>query len=96
MGGDEFVLVLKDMVDEKELDIVAGRIIAALDQPIAYEGADCSVSASIGVTTSTQYVWPNLERMLRDADVALYRSKLSGRARATIHRAEDGPASGVA
>ncbi len=96
LGGDEFVLVLKNMIDDAELGAVAARIIETLESPISYEGVDCRISASIGVTTSMVYERPNLESMLRDADVALYRSKLAGRSRATIHRPDDEPASGVA
>lgn len=90
LGGDEFVLILRDMVDETELGAVASRIIEVLDDPITYEGVDCRVSASIGITTSELYVEPQFEQMLRDADIALYRSKLAGRSRATLHRNSDG------
>lgn len=96
LGGDEFVLILRDMVDDAELGAVATRIIAALEDPIRYESMDCRVSASIGVTASTLYDRPELDLMLRDADIALYRSKLAGRSRATLHRPEEDMASDVA
>lgn len=96
LGGDEFVLVLRDMIGDTELGAVAARIIETLESPISYEGVDCKISASIGVTTSMVYERPDLDSMLRDADVALYRSKLAGRSRATIHRPDDEPASGGA
>ena len=84
LGGDEFVIVLRGLVKKRDLSQIAGRIIEALEEPIPYEGALCRISASIGVTTSDLYERPEVERMLNDADRALYRSKLGGRSRSTI------------
>lgn len=84
LGGDEFVIVFRGMIDPRPLSALASRILTALDEPIAYEDASCRVSASIGVTTSDLYDVPDVATILRDADVALYRSKLLGRSRATI------------
>jgi diguanylate cyclase (GGDEF)-like protein len=85
LGGDEFVLVYRDLIDRTRLAAIAGRIITALDAPIEVEGAACRVSASIGITTSELYQRPDPARMLRDADLALYRSKKAGRSRFTFH-----------
>ena len=100
LGGDEFGLVLRGMIDPQPLSAIAGRILAAFEDPIPFDGAGCTISASIGVTTSDLYDMPDVATILRDADVALYRSKLLGRSRATIFgRREAGaetPSSGVA
>lgn len=84
VGGDEFVAILPGLTDRATLDRIAARIIARLAQPILFEGKECRVSASIGMVLSTAYDRPEPERMLSDADRALYDSKHAGRGRATL------------
>jgi diguanylate cyclase (GGDEF)-like protein len=83
VGGDEFVILLPGLVDPVALKRIARRIIARLRQPIPFDGRDCRISASIGMTVSTAYAGPRADRMLSDADEALYASKRGGRGRAT-------------
>jgi diguanylate cyclase (GGDEF)-like protein len=83
VGGDEFVILLPGLVDCGRLHGIAARIISRLGQPIVFEGQTCAVSASIGMTVSTAYDGPRPDRMLSDADQALYASKHAGRGRAT-------------
>lgn len=89
LGGDEFVVICHDLLDRRRLAAIANRIIAAIDEPIGFEGSECRVSASVGVTTSDLYVRPDAAQMLRDADLALYRSKELGRARVTFFSGEE-------
>lgn len=84
VGGDEFVILLRDRTDAAGLAAIGGRIIDRLSQPIGFEGAECRISGSIGTTVSTHYPSPEANRMLRDADAALYLSKQNGRSRATL------------
>jgi diguanylate cyclase (GGDEF)-like protein len=84
VGGDEFVILLRDRTDAPGLAAIAGRIIDRLSQPIGFEDAECRISGSIGTTVSTHYPSPAADRMLRDADAALYLSKQNGRSRATL------------
>lgn len=82
VGGDEFVVILPGMSDAARLGQVARRIIEDLMQPIDFEGHPCRISASIGLTVSTFYHSPQPDRMLSDADDALYASKRAGRGQA--------------
>lgn len=84
IGGDEFVLVFPDLCDRRELTRIAGRILHRLEVPIAYGGAACRVSASIGIACSQDYDMPEGEVMLSDADKALYLSKEAGRGRVSF------------
>lgn len=84
VGGDEFVLIFYDLVDEPQLMDIADRIVKRLEYPIDVNGAECRISGSIGITTSVFYDAPDPDRMLSDADTALYASKNKGRARATF------------
>lgn len=84
VGGDEFVVLFPDMTDAAKLKILAQRIIEKLERPITFNGALCRISASIGATTSENYESLNAEKILADADFALYASKSKGRAQVTF------------
>jgi diguanylate cyclase (GGDEF)-like protein len=83
-GGDEFVIVFVELVDPAQLAEIADRLIALLEEPILVRGTECRISASIGISLSTCHDRPDPDRLLQEADVALYASKRDGRARATI------------
>lgn len=84
VGGDEFVILLPGTVDRSVLQGIADRIIQGLRRPILFEGALCQIGASVGMTVSTHYSQPSPEKMLADADSALYAAKRAGRARAQM------------
>ncbi len=90
LGGDEFVLICRNIVDRRRLSVLSSRIIASLEAPIPVNGTTCTVSVSIGVTTSDLYDPPDALQMLRDADLALYVSKEAGRSRATFFEEAEG------
>ncbi len=82
VGGDEFVLIMPGLYDAAQLGQIARRIIEHLTLPTEFEGEVCRISASIGLTVSTLYDHPDADRMLSDADDALYASKRAGRGQA--------------
>lgn len=84
IGGDEFVVILRGLDDVRVLKRRARRIIAGIEDAISARGDGCKVSASIGIVLSHRYGALPVERMLTDADAALYRSKHDGRGRVTI------------
>ena len=86
VGGDEFVLVFPGMTDESVAERFARRIIDRVTQPIRFDGVECRISASIGVTMSLSYRQPDAVKMSADADEALYASKRGGRGRVEFHR----------
>lgn len=88
VGGDEFVLVLRDRMRPSDLDTLGRRIIDRLSRPIPVGEREARISASIGTTLSTLYPDPDVDRMLRDADAALYLSKRRGRSQAIRVTAE--------
>jgi len=81
VGGDEFVLVLNRLVDRDRLSEIARRIIGQLETPVPFQGEMCRISGSVGIVTSSDYDPPDIALMMEDADLALYASKNSGRAR---------------
>ncbi|MDP3342748.1 diguanylate cyclase [Frigidibacter sp.] len=88
VGGDEFVLVLRMMTDPAALEALGRRIIARLEAPVLVGSGAATISGSLGVVLSVDYADPAPERMLADADRALYASKHRGRAAVTILRPE--------
>lgn len=84
VGGDEFVLLFHKLTDLNKLTDIARRIIRRLEVPIIFNGQECLISASIGTTISDFYSEPSVDKMLSDADLALYASKDKGRACNTV------------
>lgn len=80
VGGDEFVVVCLNEVDPHRLSILAERIIAAVQQPVPYEGHLCRVGASIGIAIEAATII-DPRRILINGDMALYRAKERGRNR---------------
>lgn len=84
VGGDEFVLLLDRLLDPDKLQSMARRMIKQLEIPLMFDGEVCKISGSIGVTTTKLYDVVNAEKMMADADTALYSSKHKGRGCATL------------
>jgi diguanylate cyclase (GGDEF)-like protein/PAS domain S-box-containing protein len=79
LGGDEFVALLRDIADEHVAAQVAGRMLEACAEPIVTEGnQQLFVTASIGISISPRD-GDNRSDLLRNADVAMYRAKSSGK-----------------
>jgi diguanylate cyclase (GGDEF)-like protein/PAS domain S-box-containing protein len=80
LGGDEFVLILEGLQVLDSAIQVADRILAQMTLPFTIDQHDLVISASIGVVWSgIGYQRP--EEVLRDADIAMYQAKGSGKAR---------------
>ena len=81
LGGDEFVALVEPGTFDIAPELVAERILDVLRQPIVLHQAEervARITASIGVATAQS---PSAEGLLRDADVALYEAKQTGRDR---------------
>lgn len=86
VGGDEFLVLLRDCAGRAEMEQVAARLIATIEEPLPFQDHLCRVSASIGFAASVDYPKrPDLTRLLADADAALYAAKRAGRGRWAAH-----------
>jgi diguanylate cyclase (GGDEF)-like protein len=75
VGGDELGVVIKD-ADIEYATAVARRLIAKLEEPFVLDAVSVRISASIGIATApTDAV--DSAGLLRCADLAMYRAKLS-------------------
>ncbi len=80
LGGDEFTVILSQIRSERDPEAAALNVVNALAQPFVVGGNEHRVSASIGIA-----VYPDdgtsADRLLYNADVAMYRAKELGRGR---------------
>ncbi|PQV63162.1 PAS domain S-box-containing protein/diguanylate cyclase (GGDEF) domain-containing protein [Abditibacterium utsteinense] len=80
LGGDEFSILLQDVGDVAGAILVAQRVQNAVSQPFAIAGQEVFTSTSIGIALG-HLEYDNPEDLLRDADMAMYRAKATGKAR---------------
>ena len=78
LGGDEFQLVLRDCDDRDALHELGNKIIASLSEPYSIDGSRCTIGASIGIAVSP-IDGRDSGDLIRNADLALYAAKGSGR-----------------
>lgn len=82
-GGDEFAVLVENIVTAYDLEVVAGRILRELERPFDIFGHTVQADASIGAAMAgPEHTSPDL--LLRDADFAMYRAKQAGRGRYEI------------
>jgi diguanylate cyclase (GGDEF)-like protein len=78
LGGDEFVVVRVGEASPDDASLLAGRLIAALSAPYEIDDQVVIVGASIGVALAPRD-GTDSETLLRNADMALYQAKQTGR-----------------
>jgi diguanylate cyclase (GGDEF)-like protein len=76
-GGDEFVVALNDLADEREAEMAAARFLDIFAEPIPLEGANRKVTASIGISVFP-YDGHDIGALLQHADKAMYMAKEDG------------------
>ena len=77
LGGDEFAIVIRDAADLDRVNRVAQSVIEALSQPYEVDHHTLYVGASIGSALGPRD-GSTVETLMRNADLALYRSKDEG------------------
>jgi len=77
-GGDEFVIVMTDTVDEKSLIAWMERVRISIAEPVWLDGNELYVGCSMGASLFPQD-GDDAETLMKKADVAMYRAKDMGR-----------------
>jgi diguanylate cyclase (GGDEF)-like protein len=80
LGGDEFAIIQFHPTDPAAVFSLSQRIVEAFEQPFKFAGLENRVGASVGVTLVSDGAL-QIEDVMRQADVALYEAKNSGRGR---------------
>ncbi|WP_449385842.1 EAL domain-containing protein [Cellulomonas soli] len=95
LGGDEFLVVCRDAGSDEDVRQLVERLLAALDEPIVVRigsaHAELRVGASIGVSVTTDSHTPP-DRMLYEADTAMYEAKRLGRGQFHVYQEQLGHA----
>ena len=88
-GGDEFTVLLEDLRGPDEALEVAARIAEVAADPVRIGNRDVSVTISVGIGLGTG---ANIRAfdLVSQADIAMYRAKENGKARAELFDAEMG------
>jgi diguanylate cyclase (GGDEF)-like protein/PAS domain S-box-containing protein len=74
ISGDEFLLLLDPIDDDRQIAVVVEQILADLKQPFHIEAFEVFTSASIGVSVYPDH-GATYEELRRNADSAMYRAK---------------------
>ena len=77
-GGDEFVVLVEEVVDPQQVAGVAHKILETVAQPFLLSEQEYHVTASIGIS-----IFPDdghdVQALLKNADIAMYRAKEQGK-----------------
>ncbi|MEO5357950.1 MAG: diguanylate cyclase [Nitrospirae bacterium YQR-1] len=80
MGGDEFIIVVTNLLSPADAASVATKAILSIGKPFNLKSLSCAVGASIGISLYPDDGTDN-EILLRKADIAMYRAKENGKNR---------------
>jgi diguanylate cyclase (GGDEF)-like protein/PAS domain S-box-containing protein len=83
LGGDEFAILVEDLDRQRDAVDLAERIHAELSRPIMLGAMEVAITASIGITFSTNN-YQSSDQIIRDADIAMYKAKSKGKAQYAI------------
>jgi diguanylate cyclase (GGDEF)-like protein len=78
MGGDEFLLLLTEITQKKNVTTIAQKILESIRKPFTIDDHEIMITASIGIT-----IFPDdgddADMLMKSADLAMYRAKEKGR-----------------
>jgi PAS domain S-box-containing protein len=81
-GGDEFAVLAQELRDPSDAIRVAERIQQKLSLPFNVDGQEIVITASIGIAFGN--TGAEAQDLLRDAEIAMYRAKHTGKARCEV------------
>ncbi len=82
-GGDEFVVLAEELRTPSDAIRVAERIQERLALPFQVDGHEIVLTASIGIVFNSN-TSADAQDVLRDAEIAMYRAKHTGKARCEV------------
>jgi len=78
VGGDEFALIVEQFSGVEELSAIAKKLLVAMSKPLRIAGREYHLSGSVGIA-----LYPkdgaDSSSLLKNADIAMYRAKASGK-----------------
>jgi diguanylate cyclase (GGDEF)-like protein/PAS domain S-box-containing protein len=85
LGGDEFAVLLEGVTTLEQAEQIAAAVTDAFRQPLLIDGNELLVTTSVGVALSE--AGHDTEQLLRNADIAMYNAKSSGKGRHVVFHA---------
>ena len=83
-GGDEFAVLMDDVHGVEEVLLLAQRLLESTSEPYSINGQEFMLSVSAGITLGSMG-YEFAEDAMRDADIAMYKSKEAGEASFRIY-----------
>jgi len=78
LGGDEFIVLLKGVNDNRDVLTVVDNILRCFREPFHLDGRDLKLTLSLGIAMYPENgIYPS--ELLRNADIAMYQAKSLGR-----------------
>jgi diguanylate cyclase (GGDEF)-like protein len=77
IGGDEFGILLDQVVGPEDALRVVSRVFEAMRTPVQLQGREVTVGVSIGIAHARPE--DRVDELIRNADVAMYRAKDAGK-----------------
>jgi diguanylate cyclase (GGDEF)-like protein len=78
LGGDEFTILIEEIPGKAAVTVIARRILELLSRPFMLGEHELFISASLGITIYADD-GTDLDGLIKQADLAMYRSKALGR-----------------
>ncbi|MGZ5208815.1 MAG: putative bifunctional diguanylate cyclase/phosphodiesterase, partial [Sulfuricurvum sp.] len=85
VGGDEFVLWLEEMQSVGEAEVVAKKVLSALNDPFEINGQEHILEGSIGISLYPQDAGKR-DSLFKNAEVAMYRAKEDTKRKIAFYR----------
>lgn len=89
LGGDEFIALLTELPSEAECIPLIERLLNGASKPVELHMQQARVSASIGITFYPQKKPVDDATLIRQADMAMYQAKHSGKNQYAIFKISD-------
>ena len=78
MGGDEFLILLPEIINVGVTTTIAQKIVESFQSPFIIDDRKLQITTSIGIAIYPD-VSDDVETLIKNADIAMYRAKGSGR-----------------
>lgn len=89
MGGDEFLILLEEIESLEMVETTAERVCSALSHELSKDDFTQAISASVGISIYPEDA-TTAQEMMKNADLAMYRVKKSGKANYQFYSAPQG------
>ena len=77
-GGDEFLIMINDLKDDKDITTVVDHIIGTFKHPFGVCGQELFITGSMGIALYP-FDGEDPETLIKNADIAMYRAKSRGK-----------------